>query len=92
MPETITAAAILNGLNATQLLADLRLKRGSDIVIDVSAARHLGAQCLQVLLAAKKSWMADGKGFVVTNHSPEFQQGLDLLGAADMLAEDGETS
>jgi chemotaxis protein CheX len=47
---------------------------------------HLGGLCLQIILAAAKSWRADGLEFQVVNPTPAFVDSLKLLGANDLLA------
>jgi anti-anti-sigma regulatory factor len=45
----------------------------------------MGAQCLQVLLAAKATWAADGQNFRVYGASSELAEAAALLGAADLI-------
>ncbi len=80
----IVLAETLDLLAATPLATALLAKRGQDVVLDGTAVRRLGGQCLQVLLAARASWQADGRSFRVAGVSPEFAHGLALFGAADL--------
>ena len=74
---------------AGPLAADLLARRGQDVAIDASAVQRVGGQCLQVLLSARMTWAADGLAFRVVTPSPEFTEGVALLGAADLaLAQD----
>ena len=70
---------------ARPLTADLLARRGQDVVIDAHAAQRIGAQCLQVLLAAKAAWTLDGHGFEITGASTEFAEAASLLGAPDLI-------
>ena len=66
---------------AAPLAAELLALRGSDLEVDASAVRRMGALCLQVLLSARASWRDDGFAFAITGVSAEFTAVLDLLGA-----------
>jgi chemotaxis protein CheX len=70
---------------ARPLTADLLARRGQDVVIDAQAAQRIGAQCLQVLLAAKATWALDGHGFDITGASPDLVEAIALLGAPDLI-------
>lgn len=69
---------------AAPLTAELLARRGQDLTIDASGAQRVGAQCLQVLLAARASWAADGHAFRIIQACPEFVAAVTLLGAADL--------
>ena len=73
--------AVLDLKAATPLAALLLARRGTPLVVDGSAVERLGAQCLQVLLAARKTWDADGQPFQLANPSTAFIEALALLGA-----------
>jgi len=66
---------------AAPLAGALMALRGRDIEVDASDVRRVGGQCLQVLLAAGKTWAADGHLLNLSNPSPEFIEGMTLLGA-----------
>ncbi len=82
--QIITLPETLDLLAAAPLATALLAKRGQDVVIDGSAVRRLGGQCLQVLLSARASWQADGRLFRIDAASAELAQGLAQLGAADL--------
>ena len=49
-------------LNAVSAMhAQLVELKGHNVEVDAADVRKSGAQCVQVLLAAKKTWDADGK-------------------------------
>ena len=73
--------AVLDMRAAAPLAAELLERRGRDIELDASAVQRLGGQCLQVLLAARAAWNADGCGFRIASPSSGFTEGLVLLGA-----------
>ena len=77
---TLVLADSLDLTAAAPLAAELLAARGAPMVLDASAVRRLGAQCLQVLLAARAAWRADGHPWQVINTSPEFADGAALMG------------
>jgi chemotaxis protein CheX len=56
--------------------------RGRKLAVDGRGVQRLGAQCLQILLAARAAWAADDQELVVENCSEDFLAALDLLGVA----------
>ena len=77
---------ILDLRAAAPLAADLLSRRGKPLAIDGAAVERLGGQCLQVLLAARASWAADGQSFRIDNPSTAFIESLEALGAADLAS------
>lgn len=74
LPEFLDLAA------ATPLAKTLLERRGQPIVIDGSAVHQLGAQCVQVLLSAKRTWNADGVPLSIVNCAPRMIEDLQFLG------------
>ena len=74
---------------APDLAASLLAHRGGDVSLDGSSVRHLGGQCLQVLLSAQRTWAADGRTFRLLSASPELRAGAALLGEAELLCGEG---
>jgi len=70
---------------AAPLAAELRGLRGSPAALDASHVQHLGGLCLQVLLAARRSWAADNVAIEIVNPSKAFKDALALSGAASLL-------
>ena len=66
---------------AAPLVAELKGLRGSPVALDASGVQHLGALCLQVLLAARLSWAADDMPMEIVNASKRFKDALSLSGA-----------
>jgi chemotaxis protein CheX len=83
-PPPIVLAEVLDLPAAGPLAADLLTRRGQDLALDASNVRRLGGQCLQVLLAARATWQADGQVFRITAASGDFAEGSALLGAGDL--------
>jgi chemotaxis protein CheX len=78
LPQVLDTAA------AGQLLNDLIAVRGQPVVIDASAIRRIGGQCLQVLLSARSTWASDNQTLQITDPSQDFLDGLALLGCRDL--------
>ena len=70
----------LDVTRAKSLLAALLERRGTPIVVDASAVQHIGAQCAQVLLSARRTWQEAGHEFRFAEPSEAFADGARLLG------------
>ena len=53
---------------------------GEPLAVDAERVQRLGASCLQVLLAAARTWKAEGDALTLQNPSPRFVEDLNLLG------------
>jgi chemotaxis protein CheX len=71
---------------AAPLKAQLLAARGASLSLDASSVRRLGAQCLQVLLAAEAAWSGDGLAWRIVDPSPEFAEAVRLMGRPDLAA------
>ncbi len=79
----VSLAAVLD-LNAAGPLAEqLRARRGAPLALDGSVVERLGGQCLQVLLAAQKTWAADGQPFRLATPSSSLAEALATFGVPD---------
>lgn len=74
LPESLDVPA------AAPLAASLLKRVGSPLAIDASRVQRLGALCLQVLLAAARTWKAEGHRLSLSAASPRFLEDLKLLG------------
>jgi chemotaxis protein CheX len=70
---------------AAPLAAALLAARGGPATLDASGVQRLGAQCLQVLLAARALWQSDGQPWRLTDASPEFSDAAALMGCPDLV-------
>lgn len=85
MPDTtLTLGDSLDVTAAGPLHKELLGRRGRPVSLDASQVRRVGGQCLQVLLSAQSTWAADGAAFEIVDPSPEFADGLALMGAAHL--------
>lgn len=71
---------ILDLTAAAPLAQTFLSRRGSELSVDASQVRRIGAQCLQVLLAAAATWKVDGVRLCLERPSNEFLEGSQLLG------------
>jgi len=76
----VALPAILDLRAATPLANALLASRGRELIIDAAQVQRLGGQCLQVLLSAALTWRADDIPLSISKPSPDFLEGLDLLG------------
>jgi anti-anti-sigma regulatory factor len=83
LPECLDASA------ATAVKEMLLARRGSALVVDASQVRRVGAQPLQILIAAARTWQADGQAYCVSNPSGELLETMALIGLAhgDLMLE-----
>jgi chemotaxis protein CheX len=71
---------VLDLTAAAPLAQSLLSRRGAVLSVDASRVDRVGAQCLQVLLAAAATWKTDGVRFTLVKPSAEFLEGGRLLG------------
>jgi chemotaxis protein CheX len=79
-PRTVQLPEALDLPAAVPLAEQLLGCVGEDLVIDARAAQRLGASCLQVLLAAARTWKAEGNSVSLESPSDRFLEDLRLLG------------
>ena len=82
---SLPLADCLDMTAAAPLHRDLLARRGQPVSLDASQVRRIGGQCLQVLLSAQSTWAADGQSFEIVDPSPEFTDGLALLGSVGLV-------
>jgi chemotaxis protein CheX len=80
-PAALRLNQVLDLNAASPLAAEFLALRGRAVEVDASAVERLGAQCLQVLLSAHRTWDADGAAFAVVAASDEFTSTAALMGA-----------
>lgn len=84
--QTLNLGDSLDMTAAGPLHKELLGRRGQPVTLDASQVRRIGGQCLQVLLSAQSTWAADGAEFQIVDPSPEFADGLALMGAAHLAS------
>jgi chemotaxis protein CheX len=87
----LVLAGSLDLTAAAPLAAELLAARGKPATLDASGVQRLGAQCLQVLLAARALWSSDGQPWRLVDASPEFTDAAALMGCPHLaLATSGQ--
>jgi chemotaxis protein CheX len=84
-PTLIRLEPSLDLKSAGPLLTSLREARGQDVALEAGEVRRVGGQCLQVLIAARTAWAAEGHAFEFRDPSAAFVDGAALMGASDLL-------
>jgi chemotaxis protein CheX len=74
LPETLDSSS------ATVIRDQLLACRGAPLVVDAGQVRRTGMQAVQILIAAARTWQAEGQSYVVTNPTSEFLDTLALVG------------
>lgn len=85
--QTIRLPAVLDLTEAAPLAETLLCARGVDVRLDASEVTRLGGQCLQVLLAAAKTWAEDDLKFEICQASPECGAALNQFGVNSFIIE-----
>lgn len=78
--KTISLAAVLDLNEASTLRGKLMGMRGSNVVIDASGVERIGALCVQVIMAASKTWDEDKLSFTFSKVSDAFQKTMQMIG------------
>ena len=76
----ISLAASLRSAEALELKSTIERARGGPLCLDAENVTMLGAQCLQVLLAARAAWATKGLKFEIKNLSGDMHAALGILG------------
>lgn len=77
LPERFDSAA------AADVLDGFKSRRGSALIVDASSVRRVGAQAMQILISATRTWQADGHTLTLENPSAELIDAATLLGLSN---------
>lgn len=80
MTAALTLPERLDTASAQELADTLAAQLGQDLEIDAAPVTHIGALCLQILLAAVKTWDARGQILKISNLSDAMIGQLALFG------------
>jgi chemotaxis protein CheX len=78
--KTLSLAAVLDLNEASALRGKLVSMRGSNLKIDAAGVERMGTLCVQVLMAAAKTWDEDKLSFTFSKVSDAFQKTMQLIG------------
>lgn len=76
----ITLASKLASAAAADLYRQLAEHRDETLVLDASKVEQLGALCMQILVAAARSWGAAGRSFAIVDPSDAFLESAATVG------------
>src|SRR5262249_43076649 len=79
-PQRLRLPEVLDLRAAAPLAQSFLSHRGKELVVDASRVERVGAQCLQVLLAAAATWATDGARLSLGRPTAELLEGGRLLG------------
>ena len=84
LPEKLDASQL------TQLFEQVSALRGKPLVLDAGSLRYVGAQGIQILLSAAKTWKRDGVALRLTSATEEFREIVSVLGidSSDLATEE----
>jgi len=76
----------LNSAAAADILASVKGQQGNPLCLDASQVTTVGAQCLQILVAAQRFWQAAEQKFEIINLSEAVRDNLPVYGlTADQI-------
>lgn len=81
MSHVIKLPPVLDIVAAPGVLENFLQLRGSQVSVEASQVVRLGAQCLQIFLAAHAAWAEDNITLEYQDPSEDFIESLELLGA-----------
>lgn len=84
----VTLAPSLMSDQAGPLLEALHTAKGPVVRLDAQAVERIGGLCLQVLIAAARTFAASGRQLIFDAPSDAFLDALMLLGARTLLMPD----
>jgi chemotaxis protein CheX len=89
-PNPINLPTVLDIRAVTALKTELLERRGQDVTLDATGVERLGGLCLQVLLAAIKTWKVDGHALIFLNVSEALREQWQGFGASpdELVAQD----
>lgn len=82
--STVVLSPVLDVTVVSSLRERLLALRGAVVEVDASGVERLGGLCLQVLMAARKTWAADGADLRLTGASDALVEQLAAFGAPDL--------
>jgi chemotaxis protein CheX len=82
MSQMLVLDPVLDLNAAAPLQAAFLECRGESLNVDAKEVQRLGGLCLQILLAARRSWSDAGLTLAISGRSAAFDEALALFGAA----------
>ena len=79
-PRRLKLAESLDMAATVKLAGQLSGKRGAPLVVNASQVAKIGAQCLQILISARKTWASDDHSFRIVQPSQALLDSLAIVG------------
>lgn len=79
--------AVLDFRAAAPLRESLLAQRGQPLTLDAADVERIGGQCIQVLIAAQRTWAQDGRTFCIEGISGEMRRALRFVGLQSFFTE-----
>lgn len=90
MAETLIPESRLNITQAAGLHRALLARAGQDVIVDMGHVTHLGALCLQILVAAGNSARAAGKALHLVNVTDQVLAQMAVMGMSPETIAEGQ--
>ena len=90
--KKVSLEKVLDLNEATALHGKLMGLRGNDVALDASAVERASALCIQVLMAASKTWEEEKHAFTFSKMSDALAKTMQLIGVnyEHMLAKESK--
>ena len=82
--DTLVLSPVLDLRAAAPLAAAILTAHGNQLVLDGSNVEKVGAQCLQIIVSARKTWERDGLSLSIANPSRELEEAFAIAGLSIM--------
>lgn len=82
-PHILKLPAVLDLNAASRLHEQVLALKDKNVAVDATDVVRVGAQCIQILLSAARSWRSMDMAFSVNQSSDAFAKTLQLLGITD---------
>lgn len=81
----VNLSSSLLSSSSIELWDILNAVQSQNIVLNMSKVENLGGQCLEMIIAAERSWKKSGLNFEIVNASDAFLRDVKFLGAMNIL-------
>ena len=84
LPEKLDTSAV------PELIASLQAKQGSDLALDGTDLRQIGALAVQTIIVAANDWQDAGHSMTFENVIADVEKQLTLLGTSSAVVTEGD--
>lgn len=90
MTTRLTLPEKLDTSSVPELIDALQAKQGSDLVLDGSDLRQIGALAVQTIIVAANDWQDAGHSMTFENVNADVEKQLALLGTSAAVLTEGD--